>query len=100
MLEEEEEEEIRSAQPKTLWVSLLHRQLQVYNTGPRHTGNGDQLSSTQAEPGQAIKSAVAYFPSISCVTSCRVALYSLQAELWFDDPFSAPEYRDGIKSGH
>ena len=40
------------------------------------TGNGDQLRSNQAEPGQAIKSAVAYFPSISCATSCQVALYS------------------------
>ena len=39
------------------------------------TGNGDKLSSTQAEPGQAIKSAVAYFPSISFATSCPVALY-------------------------
>ena len=39
-----------------------------------HTGNGDQLSSNQAEPGQAINSAVAYFPSISCATSCPLAL--------------------------
>ena len=35
------------------------------------TGNGEKLSSTQAEPVQAIKSAVAYFPSISCATSWR-----------------------------
>ena len=34
------------------------------------TGNGEKLSSTQAEPGQAIRSAVAYFPSISRATSC------------------------------
>ena len=48
--------------------------VQGHRTGCR-TGYGDKLSSTQAEPGQAIKSAVAYFPSISCATSCRVALY-------------------------
>ena len=38
-------------------------------------GNGDQLSSTQAEPGQAITSAVACFPSISCATSCHSERY-------------------------
>ena len=48
--------------------------MQVDRTGCR-TGNGDKLSSSQAEPGQAIKSDLAYFPSISCATSCRVALY-------------------------
>ena len=39
-------------------------------------GNGEKLSSTQAEPGQANKSAVAYFPSISGVTSWRRSRYS------------------------
>ena len=53
---------------------LFEEIVQGHPTGCR-TGNGDQLSSTQAEPGQAIKSAVAYFPSISCATSCRDALY-------------------------
>ena len=47
-------------------------------TGCR-TGNGEKLSSSQAEPGQAIKSAVAYFPSISCATSSQVALYAVAA---------------------
>ena len=42
-----------------------------------HAENGDQVSNNQVEPGQAIKSAVAYFPSISCMKSCRVALYML-----------------------
>ena len=37
------------------------RQLQGHPTRCR-PGNGDQLRSSQAEPGQAIKSAVAYFP--------------------------------------
>ena len=60
----------RSKRPK----NIIGAYLQGHPTGCR-TGNGDQLSSTQAEPGQAIKSAVAYFPSISCATSCPVALY-------------------------
>ena len=34
-----------------------------------HTGKGEKLTCSQAETGQAIKSAVAYFPSISCVAS-------------------------------
>ena len=50
--------------------------LQGHPTGCRF-GNGEKLSSSQAEPGQAIESVVAYFPSISCETSCRVALYTL-----------------------
>ena len=43
-------------------------------TGCR-TGKGEKLSSRQAEPGQAIKSAVAQFLSISCATSWRRARY-------------------------
>ena len=43
------------------YLEYLHAQ--GHPTGCR-TGNGDQLSSSQAEPGHAIKSAVAYFPSI------------------------------------
>ena len=43
-------------------------------TGCR-TGNREKLSSSQSVPGQAIKSAVAQFPSISCATSCLVTLY-------------------------
>ena len=43
------------------------------------TGNGKKLSSTQAEPGQAINSAVTYFPSISCATSCARERYSVTA---------------------
>ena len=39
------------------------------------TGNGEKLSSTQAEPVQAIKSGVAYLPSISCTTSWRRSRY-------------------------
>ena len=35
------------------------------------TRNRVKLSSNQAEPVQAIKSGVAYFPSISCTTSWR-----------------------------
>ena len=38
------------------------------------TGNREKLNNTQGEPGQAITSAVAYFPSISCASSCPVAL--------------------------
>ena len=34
-----------------------------------HTGKGEKLTCSQAETGQAIKSAVAYFPSISGVAS-------------------------------
>ena len=45
-------------------------------TGRCHTGNGEKLSSTQVELGQAINSNVAYFPFISCATSCPVALYN------------------------
>ena len=41
------------------------------------TGNGEKLSRTQAEPVQAIKSAVAYFPSISGATSWRRSRYRL-----------------------
>ena len=37
------------------------------------TGNGRKLSSSQAEPGKAINSDVALFPSISCATSCAPA---------------------------
>ena len=57
------------------WSCIINdtKPLRGHLTGCR-AGNGDQLSSNQAEPGQAIKSAVAYFPSISCATSCRVAL--------------------------
>ena len=33
------------------------------------TGNGEKVSSSQAEPGQAISLAVVYFSSISCATS-------------------------------
>ena len=33
-------------------------------------GNGEKLSSSQAEPRQEIKSAVALFPFITCATSC------------------------------
>ena len=40
------------------------------------TGNREKLSSTQAEPVQAIKSGVAYFPSISFTTSWRRSRYS------------------------
>ena len=36
----------------------------------------EKLSSNQVEPGQAIKSAVTQFPSISCATCCPVTLYS------------------------
>ena len=39
------------------------------------TGKGEKRSSSQAEPGQAIKSAVASFLSISCATSCLRARY-------------------------
>ena len=60
--------------------------LQGHLTGCR-TGNGDQLNSTQAQPGQAIKSAVAYFPSISCATSCRVALYLESTMIWLRKGF-------------
>ena len=45
-----------------------------------HSGNGEKLSSTQAESGQAIKSAVAYFPSISGATSWRRSRYSRALE--------------------
>ena len=40
------------------------------------TGNRAKLSSTQAEPVQAIKSGVAYFPSISCTKSWRRSRYN------------------------
>ena len=48
--------------------------LQGDRTGYR-VGNREKLNSAQAEPGQAITSAVAYFLSISCATSCPVTLY-------------------------
>ena len=51
--EEEEEEEIRSAQPETLWVSLLHRQLQVYNTGPPDRMSHRIWRSTKHHPSRA-----------------------------------------------
>ena len=41
------------------------------------TGNREKLSSTQAEPVQAIKSGVAYFPSISCMISWRRSRYQI-----------------------
>ena len=44
------------------------------------TENGEKLSSTQAEPDQAINSAVAYFPSISSATFCRVVQYTYKVE--------------------
>ena len=34
-----------------------------------HKGYGEKLRCSQAQPGQAITSAVAYFPSISCLVS-------------------------------
>ena len=37
------------------------------------TGNGEKLNCRQAESGQAINSAVAKFPSISCGASCARA---------------------------
>ena len=51
------------------------------------TGNREKLSSTQAEPGLAIKSGVAYFPSISCTTSWRRSRYTVHGQLsvWFQD---------------
>ena len=49
-------------------------------TGYR-TRNGEKLSSTQAEPVQAIKSGVAYFPSISCTTSWRRSRYLVRCWL-------------------
>ena len=41
-------------------------------------GNREKLSSTQAEPVLAIKSGVAYFPSISCTTSWRRSRYKVE----------------------
>ena len=46
------------------------------------TGNGKKLSSSQAEPGQAIKSDVASFPSISCATSWRRSRYNFSISLF------------------
>ena len=40
-----------------------------------HKGYGKKLSCTQAQPGQAITSAVSYFPSISCATSRPATQY-------------------------
>ena len=39
------------------------------------TGNGEKFSCAQAEPPQAVKSAVVLFYSISCATSCLVTQY-------------------------
>ena len=50
------------------WSSL--RQLLPFSMAGCRPGNGEKLNRSQAEPGQAITSAVAYFPSISCATSC------------------------------
>ena len=52
---------------------LMHLKVQGDRTG-YPAGNREKLNSAQAEPGQAITSAVAYFPSISFVTSCLLAL--------------------------
>ena len=48
-----------------------------FPSGGCRTGYGDKLSRTQAEPGQAINSAVAYFPSVSCATSCARERYTV-----------------------
>ena len=61
-----------------LGINLLPNPVYVPVQGDRtgyRAGNREKLNSTQAEPGQAITSAVAYFPSISCATFCPVALY-------------------------
>ena len=55
-------------------TGMAEKHIQGDRTGYR-AGNREKLSSTQAEPGQAINSAVAYFPSVSFATSCPVALY-------------------------
>ena len=44
------------------------------------SGNGEKLSCSQAEPGQAINSAVAYFSSVSCATSCNRKRYYVLPE--------------------
>ena len=52
------------------------------------TGSGEKLSRSQAEPDQAITSAVAYFPSISCGALCN-ELKLLEFDgfsSWLDDP--------------
>ena len=54
------------------------------------TGNGKKQSISQAEPGQAIKSAVAYFPSISCATSWRRSRYILRIFVWLPGLLSDP----------
>ena len=60
-----------------LWAILSTSTVPGSALGCR-TGNREKLSSTQAEPVQAIKSSVAYFPSISCTTSWRGSLYNPQ----------------------
>ena len=44
------------------------------------TGNGEKISSSQAEAGLAIDSAVALFASISCATSYPVTQYRPRAQ--------------------
>ena len=56
-------------------IDIIRVDIIPFSSAGCRAGNGDKLSSTQAEPGQSINSAVAYFPSISCATSCPVALY-------------------------
>ena len=59
------------------------------------TGNGEKLSRTQAEPVQAIKSAVAYFPSISGATSWRRSRYTcaLECSCFWSDIYANPACR-------
>lgn len=51
-------------------VNVTHIYASQYIVLWAYTGNGETLSSSQAGPGQAIKSAVASGPSSSCLTSC------------------------------
>ena len=64
----------------TLHVKEVIQILLSDQTGCR-TGNGEKLSSSQAEPPQAIKSAVVQLPSISCATSCLVTQYRMTHEV-------------------
>ena len=57
-------------------AQIVPREFDIPGSAPGcRTGNREKLSSTQAEPVQAIKSGVAYFPSISCTTSWRRSRY-------------------------
>ena len=61
-------------QSRSLEIELLLKHVPFSMAGCR-PGNGEKLNRRQAEPDQAITSAVAYFPSVSCATSCALGRY-------------------------